>query len=60
MNRMVPRWRQPSWLSPRQERARATQWLYETAWADAWPHLDNWFQTETFLRTLDGLVTKRW
>ena len=23
--------------------------LYETAWADAWPHLDDWFKTEELL-----------
>ena len=23
--------------------------LYETAWADAWPHLDDWCKTEELL-----------
>ena len=25
--------------------ARTAHVLYETAWADAWPHLDDWFKT---------------
>ena len=24
--------------------ARRVHVLYETAWADAWPHLDDWFK----------------
>jgi hypothetical protein len=25
---------------------RTARVLYQTAWADAWPHLDDWFKTE--------------
>jgi len=31
-----------------QEGARTAYVLYETKWADAWPHLDDWFMPETF------------
>ncbi|MDP3723007.1 MAG: hypothetical protein Q8R91_05880 [Candidatus Omnitrophota bacterium] len=31
-----------------QEGARTAYALYETAWADAWSHLDDWFMTEAF------------
>lgn len=29
--------------------ARTAHVLYETAWATAWPHLDDWFKTGAFL-----------
>ena len=31
------------------EVARKIYMLYETVWADAWPHLDDWFKAEEFL-----------
>ena len=36
-------------LIDHQEAARTAYVLYETAWADAWPHLDDWFKAEEFL-----------
>ena len=32
-----------------QEVTRKSYMLYETAWANAWPHLDDWFKAEEFL-----------
>ena len=29
--------------------ARKIYMLYETAWADAWPHLDDWFKAGVLL-----------
>ena len=34
-----------------QEVARKIYMLYETVWADAWPHLDDWFTTGALLST---------
>ncbi len=40
-----------------QEGARTAYVLYETAWADAWPHLDDWFKfkVEALLSQRDGM-----
>lgn len=35
-------------LIDHQERAGMTYVLYEPAWADAWPHLEDWFVPEAF------------
>ncbi len=40
--------RQTRRLVNHQERVRAAYVLYGTTWADAWPHLDDWFKTEAF------------
>ena len=36
-------------LIEHQEVARKASVLYETAWASAWPHLDDWFKAEALL-----------
>ena len=36
-------------LIDHQEVPRKAHMLYETAWADAWRHLDDWFKAEEFL-----------
>jgi len=43
-----------------QEVPRMAYALYETAWADAWPHLDDWFKTEALLRQygMNRLITR--
>jgi hypothetical protein len=35
-------------LIDHQEGAGVTYVLHERAWADAWPHLNDWFKTEAF------------
>lgn len=42
------RW-QTSRLVDYKEVARRAYVLYETVWADAWPHLNDWFKAEEFL-----------
>ena len=46
--------RQTRRLVDYQERARTAYGLYETRWADAWPHLDDWFKTEALLSQRNG------
>ena len=41
--------RKRSRLVDYKEVTRRAYVLYETAWADAWPHLDDWFKAEEFL-----------
>ncbi len=36
--------RQTRRLVEHQKGARTAYVLYETAWSDAWPHLDDWFK----------------
>jgi hypothetical protein len=48
-NRVFLQRRQARRLVEHQEGVRTAYVLYETAWADAWPHLDDWFTTETLL-----------
>ena len=52
----LPR-RQTRRLVDHQEGARTAYVLYETAWADAWPHLDDWFKfkVEALLSQRDGM-----
>ena len=45
----LQRW-QTRWLGEPQEGVRFAYALYETAWADAWPHLDDWFKAEVIVR----------
>lgn len=53
-NRVFLQRRQPRWLVHHQEGPRTAYVLYETAWADAWPHLDDWFKAEALLSRRDG------
>ncbi len=41
--------RRPKRLIEHQEVPRIAHALYETAWASAWPHLDDWFKAEALL-----------
>jgi len=43
----LPR-RKTRWPVDRQEETGMAYGLYETAWADAWPHLQDWFMPEAF------------
>lgn len=45
------RW-QPKRLVDHQGGARIVYVRPEPAWANAWPHLDDWFKTEGLLRQL--------
>jgi len=47
-NRAFRRRWQTRRLVDHQEGARVAYVRHETAWADAWPHLDDWFKTEAF------------
>ena len=40
--------RQTRRLVDHQEGARTAYVLYEPAWVDAWPHMDDWFKPEAF------------
>ncbi len=51
-DRVLPQRRQTRQLVDFRKVARTAYVLYETAWADAWPHLDDWFTTEALLRQL--------
>ncbi len=44
---MRPKRQAPRRTDP-QETSCATYALYETAWASAWPHLDDWFTDDWF------------
>jgi hypothetical protein len=41
--------RQTRWRIDHQEGPRTAYMRYETAWATAWPHLDDWFKAEARL-----------
>ena len=43
--RFLDRWKSNR-LTDHHEVARGLYVLYETAWANAWPHLDDWFKPE--------------
>lgn len=47
-SRAFLRRRQTRWFVDHLEAARTAYVLYETAWANAWPHLDDWFMPEAF------------
>lgn len=51
-NRSFQRRRQARRLIDHQKKAHAAYTLYETAWADAWPHLDDWFKACTGISRL--------
>ena len=46
-------WRTRWFVEPLAGR-RVSYALYETVWADAWPHLDDWFKPEAFFIGRDG------
>lgn len=48
-------WRQIRRLVDPREGPRTAYVRYETAWADAWPHLDDWFKTEVRLSRWEGI-----
>ncbi len=49
----LQRW-QTRWFGERPADRRISYALYETAWADAWPHLDDWFKAGMILREFTG------
>ncbi len=53
-NRVFLQRRQTKRLVDHQELKRTAYVLYETAWADAWPHLDDWFKTRALLSEQGG------
>ncbi len=58
-NRAFRRRWQTRRLVDHQEGARTVYVRPEPVWANAWPHLDDWFKTEAFLRLygMNSLVT---
>ncbi|MBI3321070.1 MAG: hypothetical protein HYZ91_02245 [Candidatus Omnitrophica bacterium] len=52
--RVFLRRRQTIGLVDHQEGPRTVHVWREPAWADAWPHLDDWFKTEERLSRRDG------
>jgi len=53
-NRVFLQWWRTRRPADHQEEPHTAYVLYETAWADAWPHLDDWFKAETLLRQQNG------
>ncbi len=51
-DRVFPQRRQTNQLVDFRKAAHTAYALYETAWVDAWPHLDDWFTTKVLLRQL--------
>jgi hypothetical protein len=47
-DRGAPRWRSVGRGADRPGLVRVVYAPYETAWAAAWPHLDDWFKPEAF------------
>ncbi len=47
----LPR-RKTRWIIGHQKGARRAYVLYETAWPEAWPRLDDWFKNYTGMNRL--------